>query len=103
MATAPFSPHRVDEQAAIGVHLDVGVWAPPPICGSSPPALRGEAGVLEGLITTRTITWSNRVAARRIMSRCPKVMGSKLPGQTENSRFPIMLPLSIHGNFFFLP
>ena len=37
-------------------------------------------GFLSQLTSTQTYTWSKHWAARRMISICPRVMGSKLPG-----------------------
>ena len=41
---------------------------------------KSKNGFFPGLLATATITSENKLAARRTMSSCPMVIGSKVPG-----------------------
>jgi hypothetical protein len=56
--------------------------------------------ILLGLDITTTITFPNIFALREMMSRCPKVIGSKLPGQTAIVLFIVRF-LLISGDIDF--
>ena len=81
IAAMPFGPAVVDQQPVERVDADVRPRRV--VCRSRSSRSSSEnRPVLSGLISTATVTRSNRPAARPMTSRWPSVGGSKEPGQT---------------------